>query len=124
MIKHFHNEKDIWKRSIIIALLLAVLMIIGVGISMTPIELSIGFLGALVTVFVVNSLYDYLTESKFFHLESLGASLVVVLFAYTTLALLGGNAINPSLLSIIEIIIIASIYEYVGVLAVHKLFKK
>jgi hypothetical protein len=114
---HKYIKKDsLVQRSVIIGVFLTLLALIGWSISISPLQLSIGFFGALVTVFVVNAIYDYLSAKQFFHLESFVASLLIVALAYSIVIMLGGSTQNFTIVSTIELVIIASVLEYAGVI--------
>jgi hypothetical protein len=105
-------NKGIW-----VGLALTILSIFGIAVSVAQIALTTALLFALVIVFVVNLIYDYITSTKMYHLQSFVASLFVVLFAYSIIVLLGTSiSAVASPIGFVELLVVLVVLEYVGII--------
>ena len=110
------TKNSILDKSIWVGVILVILAILGLGISVASISFTIPFVIALVVVFVVNIIYDYVNSTNIYHFQSLIASILVALFAYSIVSYLGTSIVNiVSVLGVIELLIVAIVLEYIGI---------
>lgn len=110
------TKNSILDKSIWVGVILVILAILGLGISVASISFTIPFVIALVVVFVVNIIYDYVNSTNIYHVQSLIASILVALFAYSIVSYLGTSIVNiVSVLGVIELLIVAIVLEYIGI---------
>ncbi len=110
------TKNSILDKSIWVGIFLVLLSLFGLGISVANISFTIPFVTALIVVFVVNIVYDYINSTKLYHIQSLIASILVAIFAYSIVSYLGTSVASiTSILGIVELLIVAIVLEYVGI---------
>ena len=110
------SGNSLFDKSIWVAVMLGILYIIGIGVAQSTLSLTLPFLTALVVVFIVNYVYDYLNSAKAYHIQSLIASILVVVLAYSIITLLGTNISQGiTIIGFVELVIVATVLEYIGI---------
>lgn len=111
------TKNSILDKSIWVGIFVVALAILGLGVSVANISFTIPFVTALIVVFIVNVVYDYINSTKIYHVQSLIASILVALFAYSIVSYLGTSVASiTSILGVIELLIVAIVLEYIGII--------